>query len=383
MKEELTPEQSTVAKPEEQSNADATEASRLINEELLKLQERRSETALTESDDGGIVLVGSIRGDEREQLVERLETLQRQKEGLANGTLKPVEVLLERKPFETVGKFVSSESSLGRVLHVEKEVTALPENERRYVIAHFQNVTKLRELQEQLRVNEEIFGGNPESRVYFIEPLQRELTETTKEASAHARAFWEGIDKTVSPEQAAEIRTRLGNIGERLEQKHYLTRIERGGFDVRKETLDVTTPEGKTVRGFWGKIADTASEFDVAKLRLKRGEKLPTHAENKERNVPNEYEEKRPAKPERNREDMKLEMSVREARDFRELWRVISEAGGLQGSGKFYTVNELDNLVKRVDAKGENPSLLTNAYGFRSKVLDLINLEKIRRELEG
>ncbi len=79
-------------------------------------------------------------------------------------------------------------------------------------------------------------------------------------------------------------------------------------------------------------------------------------------------------------EDKKFAIAISEARDFRSLWTTINERGGLQGSQKFYNVDELHESVSAV-RKGVTPKLLTGAFGFRQKVLDLIRMENLKNEL--
>ncbi|GEM_PF-5131722 len=78
--------------------------------------------------------------------------------------------------------------------------------------------------------------------------------------------------------------------------------------------------------------------------------------------------------------EKQLELAIRSAQDFRELYRIIQENGGVQGNQKLYTAGELFPLIGRV-SKGENPNLVTSSFGLRAKVLELAKMEQLRNEL--
>lgn len=80
--------------------------------------------------------------------------------------------------------------------------------------------------------------------------------------------------------------------------------------------------------------------------------------------------------------DKKLTLAIAKTNDLSSLGKIIEENGGLQGSQKFYTVEELSSLISRVMNKGENPMLITSAFGLRQKVLDLIKIDQLRESIK-
>lgn len=84
---------------------------------------------------------------------------------------------------------------------------------------------------------------------------------------------------------------------------------------------------------------------------------------------------------EENLKEAKLKLAIAEVKDVRDLYKVIDENGGLQGSQKFYSPEELNSIISRV-ANGADAKLLTSSYGLRQKVLDLVSLAKARGELK-
>jgi hypothetical protein len=67
---------------------------------------------------------------------------------------------------------------------------------------------------------------------------------------------------------------------------------------------------------------------------------------------------------------------INDAQSFAELYQVIEQIGGLQGSQQFYQPSELKNIIERV-RKGElNIYYITRTAGLRSKVEELIKLEE-------
>lgn len=69
------------------------------------------------------------------------------------------------------------------------------------------------------------------------------------------------------------------------------------------------------------------------------------------------------------------------AQSFAELYQAIEQAGGLQGSQQFYQPVELRNIIERV-RKGElDTSYITRTGGLRSRVEDIIRIEKLTNRL--
>jgi len=73
--------------------------------------------------------------------------------------------------------------------------------------------------------------------------------------------------------------------------------------------------------------------------------------------------------------------TINGAQSFAELYQTIEQAGGLQGSQQFYQPAELRNIIERV-RKGElDTSYITATGGLRSRVEDIIRIEKLTNKL--
>lgn len=76
-------------------------------------------------------------------------------------------------------------------------------------------------------------------------------------------------------------------------------------------------------------------------------------------------------------------MGIHEAKSFDELLKAVEATGGLQGSGKFYEVAELQQIINQVRS-GESPiDNVTRAGGLRQRVTDLLQLEELHKNIEG
>jgi hypothetical protein len=72
-----------------------------------------------------------------------------------------------------------------------------------------------------------------------------------------------------------------------------------------------------------------------------------------------------------------VELSIRRAENFEQLLEAIQKSGGIKGSQKFYTPDELIHLVKWGDIKS-----VTSTMGLRQKVIELNEIERLKRKLE-
>lgn len=71
------------------------------------------------------------------------------------------------------------------------------------------------------------------------------------------------------------------------------------------------------------------------------------------------------------------------AKDFPELFRALDAAGGLQGSEKFYSVQELKNDINKVHMGELEIDKITRTGGLRQRVADLLKLEETHQRIEG
>ncbi len=76
-----------------------------------------------------------------------------------------------------------------------------------------------------------------------------------------------------------------------------------------------------------------------------------------------------------------FEKLISKAEDFGELFKAIDETKGIQGSGKFYEVQELKNLINKVREGKVDIKTITSKYDLRDRVIVLLERERIMRNL--
>lgn len=72
---------------------------------------------------------------------------------------------------------------------------------------------------------------------------------------------------------------------------------------------------------------------------------------------------------------------IPEAKDFLELFRALDATGGLQGSQKFYSVQELKDTINRVRTGELAAETITNTGGLRQRVAELLKIEQLGQQL--
>jgi hypothetical protein len=63
-----------------------------------------------------------------------------------------------------------------------------------------------------------------------------------------------------------------------------------------------------------------------------------------------------------------LKLNIADASDMRAVYTLIQENGGIQGSQKFYTADEMIDLIGKVFQGTTDIRFITSAYGLRAKV---------------
>jgi serine/threonine protein phosphatase PrpC len=71
------------------------------------------------------------------------------------------------------------------------------------------------------------------------------------------------------------------------------------------------------------------------------------------------------------------------AKDFTELFRGLDGAGELRGSSKTYQADELKQLINDVRSGKKSVESITREGGLRRKVIDLIQVDKVRKDIRG
>lgn len=96
-----------------------------------------------------------------------------------------------------------------------------------------------------------------------------------------------------------------------------------------------------------------------------------------------EIREKVQSPPEKidNTRETKLKLAIAEASDIQSLLNILQENGGLQGSQKFYTFQELSDQVAHVGSGLKDPKIITGQFGLRQRVIDLIKIVKLKESL--
>lgn len=75
--------------------------------------------------------------------------------------------------------------------------------------------------------------------------------------------------------------------------------------------------------------------------------------------------------------------AIRKAVSFDELFKALEAAGGLQGSKQTYDVSELKGMINMVREGKISLDFITKTTGLRQRVADLLEIEKLEKELKN
>lgn len=121
---------------------------------------------------------------------------------------------------------------------------------------------------------------------------------------------------------------------------------------------------------------DIESGWEIVGFKLKTGNVIVQKSEKGEI-----LEKQIPQTELKNLNPPEKKISISEAKDFMELFKTLESTGGLQGSEKFYEVEELKQLVNQVRA-GELPlDIITKTDGLRQRVSELMKIEELKKNI--
>ena len=82
-------------------------------------------------------------------------------------------------------------------------------------------------------------------------------------------------------------------------------------------------------------------------------------------------------------ENLDKKIAIQGSKNFIDLFKAIDNIGGLQGSEKFYKVQELKDAINKVRS-GEQPiDVVTRTDGLRQRVDELLKIENLVQRMEG
>lgn len=77
-----------------------------------------------------------------------------------------------------------------------------------------------------------------------------------------------------------------------------------------------------------------------------------------------------------------LQQQITSAQNFEELYQVLRQSSGINGSKNFYNGPDLIAMIEAVRNHGADPRFITGAEGLRRRVLDLLKIEQLRDQVK-